>query len=207
MIRSHVAALRSARSRAALSLGVVLALGSTGTFAAWTDSASLSGTSFTSGTLDVKLANSTLSYGDSAASTTLSLTNMIPGATSAEVISLKNNNNVPFKWSLTGGLNGNDATTFAGVNAISLTIRDNGTKSGTGATSTCTGGSVLFGPTALTDVTSTSLLTGQGGSTGLIQNSVKSLCFQFTFDSNAANALQGKSLGAAFTFTGTSDLS
>ena len=54
MIRSHVAALRSARSRAALSLGVVLAVGATGTFAAWTDSANLTGTTFTSGTLDVR---------------------------------------------------------------------------------------------------------------------------------------------------------
>lgn len=203
-LRSHVAALRSARTRAALSLGVVLAVASTGTFAFWTDSANLTGTTFTSGTLDVKL-DGTLPANDNIASATLSMTNMVPGATTAEVVTINNNGNVAFKWSLTGGLNGTDASTFATANAMKLTILEGGSKSGTGQTSTCTGGTATtVANTPLTAVTSTTLLTAQGP---VAASGTKSLCFQFTFDSGAATSLQGKSLGAAFTFTGTSDLS
>ena len=204
MIRSHVAALRSPRSRAALSLGVVLAVGATGTYAHWTDSANLTGTTFTSGTFDVQLANSGGTLGDNAAQVNLSMSTMVPGATSAEVFTLKNNGNVSMKWGLTGGLNGTDASTIATASAMMLTIRDGGTKSGSGSTSTCTGGTVAYGPTALTATTSTSILSGQGPVT---TTSTKSLCFQFTFDSAAGNSLQTKSFGATFTFTGTSDLS
>lgn len=194
------AMLRSARTRAALGLGVVLALGVTGTYAHWTDSGNLTGTTFSSGNLDLQLNN-----GDNAVQTTLSMTNMIPGATSAEVVTLRNNSGTTsLKWSLTGGLNGTDAATFATANAMDLTIRDGGSKVGTGQTSTCSGGTVLLAATKLTAVTSTSLVTGQGP---LAAAGTRSLCFQFTFDAAAGNTTQSKSLGATFTFAGTSDLS
>ena len=51
--------LRSRRTRALLSMGVVLGLGSVTTLAYWTDSATLTGGSFASGTIDLKLDGST----------------------------------------------------------------------------------------------------------------------------------------------------
>lgn len=192
--------LASDRVRAALGLGVVLAVGATGTFAAWTDNATLSGTSFTSGTLDVQL-NSV----DNVASATLSMTNMIPGSSSAEVVVLKNNGNVSLKWSLTGGLAGTNATDFNAAipNGLKILILDGGSKVGTGNTSTCSGGSSLLTSTSLTSTTSTSLLSGQGP---LASTGTKSLCIQITLDSGAPTSLQTKSATATFTFTGTSDL-
>ena len=198
-------ALASDRGRAALGLGVVVVVAVSGTFAHWTDSANLTGTTFTSGALDVKL-NGTLPANDNVATATLSMTNMIPGATTAEVVTLTNNGNVSFKWSLSGGLTGSDATTFATASAMKLTILDGGSKLNSGQTSTCTGGSpTSVANTPLTALTSTSLLSGQGPLAG---PGTKNLCFQITFDSGAANSLQNKSaLGATFTFSGTSDLS
>lgn len=198
MIRSHVAALRSPRSRAALSLGVVLAVGATGTYAHWTDSANLTGTTFTSGTFDVQL-----NAADNATSATLSMSTMVPGATSAEVFTLKNNGNVSMKWSMTGGLNGTDANAVETASAMKLLVTD-GTKSGSGSTSTCTAGTTTYvNNVVLTATTSTSLISGQGP---LAAAGTKSLCFQFTFDSAAGNSLQTKSFGATFTFSGTSNL-
>ena len=200
MIRSHVAALRSPRSRAALSLGVVLAIGATGTYAHWTDSANLTGTTFTSGTFDVQL-----NAADNATSATLSMSNMVPGATSAEVFTLKNNGNVSMKWSMTGGLNGTDAAAIDTAGVVKLLVTD-GTKSGSGSTSTCTAGTTTYvNSVVLTATTSTSLITNQGPLPPTTGNT-KSLCFQFTFDSAAGNTLQTKSFGATFTFSGTSNL-
>jgi predicted ribosomally synthesized peptide with SipW-like signal peptide len=199
-IRSHVAFLRSARTRAALSLGVVLAVASTGTFAYWTDSANLTGTTFTSGTFDVQLNENGGAFGDNAAQATLSLANMAPGATSADTFSLKNNGNVQMKWSLTGGLNGTDAAAVGTAGVMKLLVTD-GTKSGT----TCTAGTTTYvNNVVLTATTSTSLLAGQGP---LAAAGTKPLCFQFTFAATADNTLQTKTFGATFTFSGTSDLS
>ena len=200
MIRSHVAALRSAKSRAALSLGVVLAMGASGTYAYWTDSANISGTTFTSGTFDVQLNENGGTYADNATQASLSLSNMAPGATSADTFSIKNNGNVSMKWTMTGGLNGTDASTV-GTAAVMKLLVTNGTKSG----STCTAGTTTFvNNVALTATTSTSLISSQGP---LAAAGTTALCFQFTFDSTAGNSLQTKSFGATFTFSGTSDLS
>ena len=55
--------LASARTRAALSLGVVLAVGATGTFAYWTDAVPITGASFTAGTIDLQTQRSRLRHG------------------------------------------------------------------------------------------------------------------------------------------------
>ncbi len=70
--------LTSTRVRAMLSLGVALGVGAVGTFASWTDDVTVTGTTFTAGTLDL-LVNG----GDPpAAYTTLNVaSNMVPGNT------------------------------------------------------------------------------------------------------------------------------
>ncbi|MBA2953067.1 hypothetical protein GON03_01995 [Nocardioides sp. MAH-18] len=193
----------SARVRAALSLGVVTAVGVTGTFANWTDSAAITGATFTSGTLDLQVQN-----GNAYATTTLGMAGMVPGNTSAEVLSVQNKGTVPLKYTLTGGLTGTDAATYGAAGALKLTIVLNGTKSGTGNAATCTGGTTIAGPVPLTATTTTTIIGTRRPATPLASTTgSESLCFQVTFDLAAPTNLQGKTATATFTATGTSDIS
>lgn len=191
---------RSGRLRALLSLGVALGLGAVGTFAFWTDDVVISGSTFTAGTLDLQVNSS-----DAYATTTLSMNNMVPGVTSAEVLTIKNNGSAPLKYSMTGGLSGTDAAAYGSAAALKLTVVLGGSKAGTGSASTCTGGSTIFGPTALTNVTSTAIIGTRRGP--IAAAGTEALCFQVTFDASASTTLQGKTATATFTATGTSDLS
>lgn len=194
------------RTRALLCLAAVGALAFTTSTAYWTDDVEVSGVTFTTGTLDL-VVNDADPY---AAATQLSMTGMVPGASSAQVLTVKNTGSVPAKYTLAGGLSGTDASLFAnaGGNGLVLTIRLDGTKQGTGNTSTCTGGTVVHGPTALTATTTTTILT-QRPTSALAPNGAGSeaLCFQVTFSASAPTTLQGKTTDAVFTATGTSDVS
>lgn len=191
---------RPARLRALLGLGVALGLGATGTLAAWTDDVTISGTTFKAGTLDLQVKDS-----DVPATATLSMAQMVPGSSSAEVLLVKNNNTVPLKYTLTGGLTGAEAEAFSGQ--LKLTIRLNGSKAGTGIASTCSGGSLLVDNRPLTDVTSASIIGTRRPTVALARDATESLCFQVTFDSGAPSSLQGMSVDATFRATGTSDVS
>jgi predicted ribosomally synthesized peptide with SipW-like signal peptide len=70
---------------AVLALGMVLGLGSVGTAARWTDTVAVTGTTFTSGTIDLQVNDA-----NAATSTTLSMTDMTPGVSSAEVCRVAN---------------------------------------------------------------------------------------------------------------------
>ncbi|HET6166072.1 MAG TPA: TasA family protein [Marmoricola sp.] len=193
---------RSRRLRAVLSLGVVAVALVAGTYAYWTDDVTITGTSFTAGTLDLQVNGS-----DAYTTTTLGMssTPMVPGNTSAEVLTVKNNGTVPLKYTITGGLGGTDAAAFSTAAAIKLTIVSGGTRTGTGNAATCTGGTTIFGPTALTNVTSTAIIGTRRGP--LAAAGTEALCFQITFDAAAPSTLQGKTATATFTATGTSDVS
>lgn len=193
---------RSTRARALLSLGLAGGLFAIGSYAYWTDDVVISGTTFTAGTLDLQVNNS-----DSYTTTTLGMsgTPMLPGNTSAEVLTVKNNGNVPLKYTLTGGLGGTDAAAYSAAAVLKLTIVSAGTRSGTGNSATCTGGTTIYGPTALTNVTSTALIGTRRGPVAAA--GTEALCFQITFDAAAASSFQAKTATATFTATGTSDVS
>jgi predicted ribosomally synthesized peptide with SipW-like signal peptide len=189
---------RSGRLRAVLALGMVLGLSSVGTAASWTDAAQITGVTFTSGTLDLLVNDA-----NSVTSSTLAMADMIPGATSADTLRVKNAGTVPLTYTISGGLTGTDATTLASAAALKVTILANGTKSGSGNTATCTGGTALATDVTLTGSTGTTVVgTAQGPVAAGAQHSP--LCFQVSFASGAANSLQGKVAAAAFTVTGTS---
>lgn len=190
----------SVRVRALLSLGVALGIGSVGTFASWTDDVTVTGTTFTAGTLDLQVNNV-----DSFATTTLSMTAMVPGTTSAEVLTVKNNGTVPAKYTLTGGLTGTNAADYntAAANGLLLTIRLGGSKSG----ATCTGGTALITDQALTSTSGTTILARRPTSALTASGGTESLCFQVKLSDTAPSSLQGKSASATFTATGTSDIS
>jgi len=189
------AALTSARVRAVLALGILAVPVGVGTMAFWTDSVSVSGTSFTSGTLDLAVNDA-----DSYATTSLSMSAMVPGSTSAEVLTVKNAGNVPLKYSLTGGLDGTGSAALAPD--LTLTIRAGGTKSGT----TCTGGTEIYNA-PFTVVTTTPIITTAAARGPLAASGgADALCFQVTFSSSAASTQQGRTAAAVLTFLATSDL-
>jgi len=186
------------RVRAVLALGTVVGLSPVGTLASWTDTVPITGTTFKSGTIDLQLNDL-----NAVTSTTLSMTDMAPGATSAEVFRVKNAGTAPFTYTITGGLGGTDAAAFATASALKLNISANGTRSGTGNAATCTGGTaVVTGVTLTANTAATVVGTAQGplasGATGA------PLCFHVTFASDAPTTLQGKTATATFTVTATS---
>jgi predicted ribosomally synthesized peptide with SipW-like signal peptide len=188
--------------RALLSLGALVGVFATGTYAFWTDDVTITGSTFTAGTLDLRVNSS-----DAYTTTTLgmSATPMVPGDTSAEVLTVQNNGNVPLKYTLTGGLTGADAAAYGTAAALKLTVVAGGTRSGSGNAATCTGGTTIYGPTALTSTTSTAIIGTRRGPIAAAGS--EALCFQVTFDAAAPSTLQGKTTTATFTATGTSDVS
>ncbi|MGH3348576.1 MAG: TasA family protein, partial [Nocardioides sp.] len=184
----------------ALSLGVVIGIGSVSTFAYWTDDAVISGTTFSSGTLDLRV-NGVDSY----ATTTLSMTAMVPGATSAEVLTLRNNGTVPLKYTMTGGLGGANAADYGNAAALRLTVVSGGTRTGSGNSATCTGGTTIVNAVPLTATIATPIIGTRRGP--LAAGATEALCFQVTFSSTAPSTLQGKTASASFTISGTSNVS
>lgn len=194
----------SVRVRALLALGLVAAPAMTSTFAYWTDDVQITGTTLTAGTLDLNVDG-----GDPQATTTLAMAAMVPGSSSAEVLSVNNVGTAPAKYSMTGGLTGTDAADYntAGSNGLLLTIRSGGTVSGSGSSATCTGGTLLVNGVALTSTTSTTILTTTQTALLAAATGTEDLCFQITLAATAPSSLQGKTATATFTVTGTSDLS
>jgi signal peptidase I len=114
-------------------------LATTGTFAFWTDDVAITGTTFAAGTLDLQVNDTDTSV----STTTLGMAVMVPGNTSAEVLTLKNNGTAPLKWTMTGGLTGTDAGAFGTAGSLALTVSAGGTRSGSGNSATCSGGITL----------------------------------------------------------------
>jgi predicted ribosomally synthesized peptide with SipW-like signal peptide len=188
----------SARIRAVLALGMVLGLGSVGTAARWTDNVAVTGTTFTSGTIDLQLND-----GNAVTTTTLSMTDMAPGSSSAEVFRVRNAGSVPFTYTITGGLGGTDAAAYAAAGALRLSVSSGATRSGTGNAATCSGGTALVSDLALTAATGATIVgTAQGPVAAGTQGAP--LCFQVALASAAPSSLQGKTATAAFTVTATS---
>lgn len=192
----------SVRVRAVLCLGLLAGLTAVGSYAYWTDDVTISGTTFSAGTLDLQVNSS-----DAYSTTTLGMsgTPMVPGNTSAEVLTVKNNGNVPLSYTLVGGLSGSDAAAYSGSAVLRLTVVAGGTRSGSGNGATCVGGTAIYGPTALTNVTTTPIIGTRRGPVSVA--GTEALCFQITFDAAAASSFQGKSTAATFVATGTSDIS
>ncbi|MGN6722730.1 MAG: TasA family protein [Marmoricola sp.] len=191
--------LGSTRVRAGLSLGVVAAIANTGTFAYWTASATVTGTSFQTGTLDLQVNNTEALTNTTG---TLSMSAMAPGNTSAQVLTLKNAGTVPLKWTLTGLLTN---AAFNGELTVTVTT---GTVTGSGNSATCSG-TVVGTATALTTTSQSIIATAQPttAGSGMPVAGTTALCFQVAFDPNAPTSLQSQTTQANFTFSATSNIS
>lgn len=182
-------ATKSTRVRAGLALGTVLAVGATGTWAYWTDSATVSGVTISTGTLDLKVngADSVTGY------TQMNVTGMVPGNTTAGTLTVSNAGTVGFTYTAASTVTSGSS---ALATALTTQVRVGGTVSGAGTSATCTGGTLLGDAGTLNgNVITTARALAAGGS--------ETLCLQATLPTNAANTLQGQTVSVQLTFTAT----
>jgi hypothetical protein len=196
---------RSGRTRALLSLAAVAVLATgmsvKGTFAFWTDSATATVGSFSSGTLDITVNGQLAGLVNNGGTTTiaaLTLATMVPGESFAAAFPIANNGSVGLTYTLTGTGSGGLAVT-SGVQ-YSVTFGATAANTGTAAAGNRAGG---CGGTASTDA-NTTLLTATASTfatnRALAVGGSDTVCVVARLNSNAPNTLQGLSGSAAFLF-------
>lgn len=190
--------LRPTRRRVtvALAAGLLAVPVVAGVRAAWTDSVPVGGTNLTAGRIDLLLDNA-----DSVTATQLTMTAMVPGSSSAQVLAVRNGGTVPLRWTMSGQLAGADAAAYAGASALRLTVVHGGTRSGSGSTATCTGGTRT--ETAVAGTTA-QLVSGAG--VVLAVGGSGTVCVQVALAADAPTTLQGKTASLALVATGTTDV-
>lgn len=187
------ALLRSTRVRAALSLGVVLSIGASGTFAYWTDSVSVTGTTFTAGTIDLKVNGSDTVTGY----TSLNISTMVPGNSVAAVLTVANTGTAPMKY--TAATTATNADTKDLRSALVVKVTGDTATSGSSPATTCAGTALAGSGTTLnSSLISTGRLLAAGTN--------EKVCVQVTLPAGANTSLQGATTDVVLTFTGTSDL-
>lgn len=180
-------------------LAVVAALGSVtslATYASWNDTASVAGTTITSGSLDLKVDDL-----DTLPSwSPLSMTNLAPGESTAASLTVRNAGTTPFTLTATGSASGADL-----LPVVNLTVVVGGTATTDDLyprTETCNGGTQVYSGTLAGAPTvlpaSANLAPTTGGGTAQV-------CLVATLPSTAGNqnGLQNKSWVPTFTFTAT----
>ena len=122
--------MRDSRAlRALLSLGMVVGLGATGTYAYWTDTVSVTGTTITAGTIDLKVNNS-----DTVTDfTTMNVTTMVPGDSTAGVVTVKNSGTAPLKYYVDASPSNADGKGLGAALAVKVTGDSATSGSGTGS--------------------------------------------------------------------------
>jgi predicted ribosomally synthesized peptide with SipW-like signal peptide len=191
-LRALLGRLDRVSVRYLLSAGTVIGLSVTGTLAVWSDTVTVSGTTFSTGTIDLQVNNL-----DTIASyTTMNITNMVPGNSTAGVLTVKNNGTAPLKYTLDASASNGDTKGLGAALAVNVTTA--ATVTGTSPTATCAGTAVN---------TATTLVTGiiPAASARLLNpGATETLCIQATLPSNAASTLQNASTNVVLTFTGNS---
>ncbi len=182
------------RVQALLALGVLAVPASIGTFAFWTDEVVVTGTTFTAGTLDLRVngADTVTGY------TTLNLSTMVPGSSVAGVLTVRNQGTASLKYTATTVATNADAKNLRG--ALVVKVTGDTSVAGTAPSATCAGTALAGTTTALNGgLVNTARLLGGG--------TEEKLCVQVTLPTNAASSLQGATTDVSFTFSATSDLS
>ena len=186
--------LRSARVRAVLGLAVVLALATPGTYAHWTDEVQVSGTTITSGTLDLRVDGQDQVTGYAA----LDIAPMVPGNSAAAVLTIRNNGTAPLKY--TAGTSATNADGKSLGAALVVKVTGDTTVTGSAPATTCAGAAL---PGTATSLNGPLISTGRLLAPGVSEK----VCVQVTMPTHAVSALQGSTSTVGITFTGTSDVS
>jgi predicted ribosomally synthesized peptide with SipW-like signal peptide len=200
---------RRGRGRAVLALAAVafLATGMSvqGTFAAFTDTATMSTGPFSSGTLDIvvngQLAGpGTTNNPGTTPNTSFTMTNMSPGESVATSFPVRNNGSTGLRYNVTGTATGGLAVAggmqyavYFGSAATNTGTEANGNRTGAcgaGNTPTDANGTTLTG-------TSTSLAADRTLAAG---SAPETVCVVVRLNSTAGNALQGQTTSASLVF-------
>ncbi|KQY59142.1 hypothetical protein ASD11_06000 [Aeromicrobium sp. Root495] len=202
---------RSTRLKAALCLGVVVCLGSTGTWASWSDTGTITGATIKTGTLDLTAGPSTgaenlvgtgtVGATDAASNwdyTALAVSDLAPGESISKTVVVKNSGTAPFTFNGTVTTTTNDlyvaATPTQGLQVIVFDGATAATPTGTAANGDrvggCTGGTSTYSQNPSTSSTTTLY-----GATPvkLVAGATRSLCVRVILSSTATNTLQNKS--------------
>jgi len=186
--------LRSRRTRALLSTGVVLGLGSVTTLAYWTDSATLTGGTFASGTIDLRLDGSDTD--PASFSTAFAMSAMSPGQSKAVVVPVQNNGSVTVTYVASGIANNIAPNAGTLASLLDFKVVPLGTVGGSSPAQTCTGTASFTGALA----SSTSVITT---ARTLAPGASENVCIQATLPTGTTTG-QNNTANAVFTFTATS---
>lgn len=196
-LRRVARATRRADSRSLriqLSLGMVVGVGATGTFAAWTDSATVSGTSISTGTIDLHANGGESDTGY----TTMNITGMVPGNTTAGVVTVSNSGTAPLKYYVDASTSNGDGKGLGA--ALTAKVTADTATTGSVPSKTCAGTALSGAGTTFT----TGLLGSAGSPRLLAAGASETLCIQATLPTTAGTSVQGATTNITFTFTGTS---
>lgn len=211
--RRAASASRSTRLKATLCLGVVVCLGTTGTWASWSDTGTVTGATIKSGTLDLTAGATTATSGDNLVGTgtaggtdtasnwdysALTVSDLAPGESISKLVVVKNSGTAPFTFNGTVTTTTNDlvvsATPTQGLQVVVVDGATAVTSTGSAANGDrvggCTGGTSAY--TQNPSTTSTTTLYGTSP-VKLVAGATKSLCVRVILSSTAPNALQNKS--------------
>lgn len=180
----------SVRTRAVLSLGLAFAAATTGTLAYWTDEVTVDGTTLTTGTINLQVNGQESITGYAG----LSISNMVPGNSTAAVVTVKNAGSAPLKYTIASTYTDSPPTSV-GANLAALVTTATAV-TGSSPTATCGGAQIQTGTSFNGTLVSTPRLLAAGAT--------EQLCLQATLSASAPSSLQGGSTVLNLTFTGTS---
>jgi len=159
--------LGSSRTRALLAVGAVLGLGTVSTLAYWTDTATVASTSFTSGSMNLKVDGAEGNPTDYAWNT-FTATDLAPGESVAGQFAVQNIGTVGFTYTATGTASGALAPNLrfsivAGTSGVTNTgTAANGNRVGSCTGGTAQGGNLTLGASSQTVTTAAQTVAANG---------------------------------------------
>ncbi len=197
-VRAGWASRTSVRVRALLSLGVVLGLGSVSTMAYWTDTATMSTGSFTSGSLDLRLQGNLAGQGGDWTNADLAMSKMIPGESVAVTVPVQRaGGSIGFRYGLSATATGALAP-YLRWDVAAGTAGAAGTSGSGLRTQHCSGAALSTANTLSGDAVE---LVRDRALTGSAMS--ETLCLRVELPASAGNAAQAKSATASFVFDAT----
>lgn len=194
----------SGRVRAMLGLGTVaflaLGFGAQGTFAFWTDQATVQSGTFKAGTLDITLNGALQGQGGSTSFGALSLTNMVPGESVSAFFPVANNGSVPLTYTVNGSATGGLApgmqfSVFSGTAAPNTGSTTNGNRAGT-----CNGTPIPGAQNVVLNSATSSVVSQARTLAATGAPASENICVIARLDPNAGNGLQDATMTATLIF-------
>jgi predicted ribosomally synthesized peptide with SipW-like signal peptide len=183
-MRSRLGETGWIRTRAVLSLGMVLGLGAVGTMAAWSDSATATTGMFSTSSVQLKVDNQRPAH----QFTELKRNSMLPGQSEAGALTVQNTGTANFQWAVSATATGSSAL----IGKLKVSLHQTGANDGSTWSGPIIGTQQAFSgnPT---------LVSGRSLAAGVSEQ----VCIKVTVDSTAGQTEQFKIADLGFNFTAT----